>query len=204
MRGDFDEDELDDEPMSLPNADCIIHLPRQECQIGHAHVIDACGAFQPKDLHADTCHFGRDAECDCPNVAEALERLGNIINDAPYRLEERDGAWQGFLQNKQDIVEAVSLIQARAERAERQLQLHSANVSEPALRALALFGWQPIETAPKDGTQILLWITGIEPRPRISFWSERGSESGWYSVQSHHFIATIVTHWMPLPEAPTP
>jgi hypothetical protein len=65
MRGDFDEDELDEEPMVLPKADCIIHLPRPECQIGHAHVIDACGAFQPKDLHADTCHFGRDAECDC-------------------------------------------------------------------------------------------------------------------------------------------
>ena len=51
------------------NADCIIHLPRPECQIGHAHVIDACGAFQPKDLHADTCHFGRDSECDCGRPA---------------------------------------------------------------------------------------------------------------------------------------
>ena len=45
---------------------------------------------------------------DMANVAEALERLGNIINDAPYRLEERDGAWQGFLQNKQDILNVLN------------------------------------------------------------------------------------------------
>ena len=35
-----------------------------------------------------------------PAVAAALDRIGNIINDAPYRLEERDGAWQAFLQNR--------------------------------------------------------------------------------------------------------
>jgi hypothetical protein len=45
---------------------------------------------------------------DMADVAEALERLGNIINDAPYRLEERDGAWQGFLQNKQDILNVLN------------------------------------------------------------------------------------------------
>lgn len=62
--------------------------------------------------------------------------------------------------------------------------------------------WRRIETAPKDGAQILLWITGIEPRPRIGFWSERGSDSGWYGLQSQHFIGVNVTHWMPLPNGP--
>ena len=62
--------------------------------------------------------------------------------------------------------------------------------------------WQPIETAPKDGTQIMLWITGLEPRPRIGFWSERGIDSGWYSLQSQYFIGFDVTHWMPLPSPP--
>jgi hypothetical protein len=88
---------------------------------------------------------------------------------------------------------------------QRRYRLNTTNAMQlqDDLRAEAKStGWQPIETAPKDGTQVLLWIDGIEPRPRISFWSERGSDSGWYSVQSRHFIATIVTHWMPLPTAP--
>ena len=62
--------------------------------------------------------------------------------------------------------------------------------------------WQPIETAPKDGTQILLWIRGIEPRPRIGYWAERGCDSGWYGLQSQHAYGVIVTHWMPLPGPP--
>jgi hypothetical protein len=61
--------------------------------------------------HAETCPFGRDAECEC--LADALARLGNIINDAPYRLEEREGAWQGFLQNKQDILKCVEVERQR-------------------------------------------------------------------------------------------
>ncbi len=65
-------------------------------------------------------------------------------------------------------------------------------------------GWQPISSAPKDGTQILLWITGIEPRPRIGFWSERESESGWYGLQSQHFTGFNVPFWMPLPQPPAP
>ena len=71
-------------------------------------------------------------------------------------------------------------------------------------RASPETGWQPMETAPKDGTQLLLWINGIEPRPRIGYWSERGSDTGWYGLQSQHFIGVIVTHWQPLPPAPRP
>lgn len=66
----------------------------------------------------------------------------------------------------------------------------------------AASAWQPIASAPKDGRQILLWIVGIEPRPRIAYWSERGSDSGWYGLQSQHFIGLAVTHWMPLPSPP--
>lgn len=72
------------------------------------------------------------------------------------------------------------------------------------LRASPETGWREISTAPKDGTQILLWITGIEPRPRIGFWAERGVNLGWYGLQSQHFIGMNVTHWQPLPPSPRP
>lgn len=42
-------------------------------------------------------------------LVEALDCIGNIINDAPYRGEERDGAWQAFLENRK-IVESAALV----------------------------------------------------------------------------------------------
>ena len=63
-------------------------------------------------------------------------------------------------------------------------------------------GWQPIETAPKDGTQFL--ATGVEadgrknPRRRwgVAYWYERRWLGGHFN--SH----CPPTHWMPLPHPP--
>lgn len=75
-----------------------------------------------------------------------------------------------------------------------------------------LQGWQPIETAPKDGTDLLIF----DPRMPVctAYWSDsvwasvnnptRGQGGGW--VQEVHRSDTFVyspTHWMPLPPAPT-
>jgi hypothetical protein len=57
--------------------------------------------------------------------------------------------------------------------------------------------WQPIETAPKDGTAILVYST---PHYAVAVW-----ESGhWYDpVCSDGFPALDhATHWMALPDAP--
>lgn len=66
-------------------------------------------------------------------------------------------------------------------------------------RSLPRAGWQPIETAPKDGTWVLLYE---QPQPgwsapaHVAQWS-RGEwqEAGEYGVND-------ATHWQPLPEAP--
>ena len=59
--------------------------------------------------------------------------------------------------------------------------------------------WKPIETAPKDGTIVLLY----EPREPIdSHTIEVGAFNceDWYCLM---FTYTIYpTHWMPLPEPP--
>lgn len=57
-------------------------------------------------------------------------------------------------------------------------------------------GWQPIETAPKDGTWILL-LHENHSTPTVGRWID----GGWFSDDGLKWPST---HWMPLPAAPTP
>ena len=71
--------------------------------------------------------------------------------------------------------------------------------------------WQPIETAPKDGTHILVYFgpnTGIYQ----VFWSEEPFGKGigaWCVTDCKYedrplrgYRDSDVTHWMPIPAAP--
>jgi hypothetical protein len=83
--------------------------------------------------------------------------------------------------------------------------------------------WRPIETAPKDGSAMLLYadteyryysVADIAPGIVIGFWmhgrwesietqdcgSMGGEETGWMSDICPFDVSP--THWMPLPEAP--
>lgn len=69
--------------------------------------------------------------------------------------------------------------------------------------------WQPIETAPKDGTMILAWCEHINAKyaknavaegwagPVVANWINHNG-GGW----TWHGLAGQFTHWMPLPEPP--
>lgn len=61
--------------------------------------------------------------------------------------------------------------------------------------------WQPIETAPKDGTKVLGWDGGTMTTVE---WYELG---GYWSLLAVGAWAEdsewVPTHWMPLPEPPT-
>jgi hypothetical protein len=76
--------------------------------------------------------------------------------------------------------------------------------------------WQPIETAPKDGTPIDVWLGNAE-QSDIDFYCNDGTKrsTGWsfrhgqfrpaaVGVPSLDRITVFVepTHWMPLPEPP--
>lgn len=68
-------------------------------------------------------------------------------------------------------------------------------------RVLAVLpGWQPIETAPKDGACILGCIAGLARPVSEVFWWGNGWRA-WDGV----YVSPISypTHWMPLPAAPT-
>lgn len=59
--------------------------------------------------------------------------------------------------------------------------------------------WQPIETAPKDGTVILIGAhLGID----IGLWADW--LNGWIDeAQSGYHDPNWPTHWMPLPNPPS-
>lgn len=64
-------------------------------------------------------------------------------------------------------------------------------------------GWQPIETAPRDGTVILVYFK------RRGAKSVRWEEGVWHVDDHKHgpfpvrgYIDSDVTHWMPLPQPP--
>jgi hypothetical protein len=54
-------------------------------------------------------------------------------------------------------------------------------------------GWRPIETAPKDGTEVLAWEDSAE---KLFYEEDMGA---WVD---HEYIEYHPTHWMPLPEPP--
>ena len=89
-------------------------------------------------------------------------------------------------------------------RSERSMQaLEDRNEANEALRAAlaqqAEQGWQPIETAPKDGTDV---IAG-HPDGSIDVlsWLEvKNNRQGW--TDGEYFALSWPTHWMPLPAAP--
>lgn len=66
--------------------------------------------------------------------------------------------------------------------------------------------WQPIETAPKDGTRILIFNGNTLSAYWYKFVSKQGgswqlTEAGGYAGDGD--LSSEPTHWMPLPEAPT-
>lgn len=67
--------------------------------------------------------------------------------------------------------------------------------------------WQPIATAPKDGTQVWLWW---DSKCRLAHWHEAidppsigGRFANWLTDDKGAvLIVTKPTHWMPLPTSP--
>lgn len=72
-------------------------------------------------------------------------------------------------------------------------------------------GWQPIDTAPKDGTRVLLWCVhahaayATDPVAEgweaavVGEWIDHNG-GGW----TWHGVCGRMTHWQPLPGRPVP
>ena len=66
----------------------------------------------------------------------------------------------------------------------------------------ALSAWQPIETAPMDGTEILTLRDATVSTHAVAFWSDHGGVHGW-AICGSNVRLLRVTHWMPLPAPPS-
>jgi len=76
--------------------------------------------------------------------------------------------------------------------------------------------WQPIDTAPKDGTEIDVWVVDSRAKQTSGcrYENVRWSDGGWkwfdryYNVSGGYVgidngVNVIASHWMPLPKPPT-
>lgn len=57
--------------------------------------------------------------------------------------------------------------------------------------------WRPIETAPTDGTRVLVWVAGCDELPAFQAIASHHPQAGWAVDE-----VRPTTHWMPLPAPP--
>jgi hypothetical protein len=73
--------------------------------------------------------------------------------------------------------------------------------------------WQPIDTAPKDGTAILAFPcriddpagNGLIDAPYVVIWrdwTQYGGDAGWHEAGGERYAMWEPTHWMLLPPGP--
>jgi hypothetical protein len=62
--------------------------------------------------------------------------------------------------------------------------------------------WQPIETAPKDGTVILAYAKHAQVMNGEFHCAEVSFDRIWLAVSPLHSWPAKCTHWMPLPAPP--
>lgn len=58
--------------------------------------------------------------------------------------------------------------------------------------------WQPIDTAPKDGTELLLWLGELVVGTFVTGSDDYDMATGWWSNGER----VHPSHWMPLPAPP--
>lgn len=77
------------------------------------------------------------------------------------------------------------------------------NYARNALRARSGGGegWRPIDSAPRDGTEVLLWVRGAE---RIGRYEQDPTFGGWWELAGGVRLLRDAppTHWMPRPAPP--
>ena len=63
--------------------------------------------------------------------------------------------------------------------------------------------WQPISSAPKDGTQVLLWQKGEGQFIGEYTFNQWWTDAEWANDIEGHFLPRCSpTHWQPLPPPP--
>lgn len=142
---------------------------------------------------------GKDAVEQAAQAVPAVLKLSDgaeLVREGPHWSLRRDG----------NHIRYLSRFEAEFIRAAMQ----AAPQAQAAGQRQPLTEWQPIETAPKDGTLLLLWEQ-YESEPFIGSWyafrSEWEASRTYYDTDGNACVvdrvySPDVTHWMPLPAAP--
>ena len=136
----------------------------------------------------------------CVEAVDAEPELPGNINDGMwYALKVMFDA-----DDRYGVAEAFRIVVRETKKGIKQRVTDSLPASAQATTKVQQ--WQPIETAPKDGTNILL-VNRIG-NVATGLWQGNGEYEGWWlrggnrpnTFFNHHYGPS---YWMPLPEPPT-
>lgn len=132
---------------------------------------------------------------------DLVKRLRTPVGfqDLPFIQEEAADRIEA-LEAENHLLKTAGIIEVAARNPNvMEYVRHWEGRTEAAEAQLAAREWQPIETAPRDGTDVLLHgpfgNEGKQYNEVARFWGSR-----WTIEWMHDFHAP--THWMPLPEPP--
>ena len=155
-----------------------------------------------------------------------MANMQNMNKDTALRLAEmlKADEWPGhvtLVSYAQECVAELLTQHARITELESQLaqRFDAADMATAAAQGFRdgvakgqQARWQSIETAPKDGSYLLLWEQ-YSDAPFVGYWSGGSwsvshehvdAEGGWDGANVVDALSMPITHWMPLPPAPGP
>jgi len=142
-------------------------------------------------------------------VAE-MDRRGKVIERLEARLAHIDGIYPGAIDNllhhqRQLDMDGIEVAVSRQALCEVLAGIDAVLAAAPSPSSEAV-GWRPIETAPKDGTNVL----GAHDRAAIVvYWQHEWTVDGapgWATGETDlggYFFTFPVTHWRVLPPLPS-
>lgn len=140
------------------------------------------------------------------SLKDRLLRVGDVLSVERYTIRELASDALA------EIERLTSEVRGWRESSEemRALSLRIAAERDELRAAPGLGCWQPIETAPKDATSIIIYCPGARKPVQEVFWAipYEGAAEGYWSTpvgpsgRGFIILPEHATRWMPLPAAP--
>jgi hypothetical protein len=147
-----------------------------------------------------------------PKIIEALARAINIELGAPIvptAVPTKERREEGYFWTKERLAKAVQMLAKGG--SYREVALYygkSVDGMKAALKRYGLYqprfngSWHPIETAPKDGTLVIVYgRSNHQPNVQSLFYQTAAWIGGRWTNAANSWVGDV-THWMPLPPPP--